>query len=106
MLIIKTLQDQKFELVVFPQIMVLSLKQKIMDVLKVDVEHQRLLFSGKVLQDDATLEDYGLVNGNAVHLCTKIIFSQVIPTLVTCDICSYPTQRSYFSAKSKPQETS
>jgi len=53
---------------VFPHIMVLSLKQKITDVLKVDAEHQRLLFSGKVLQDDATLEDYGLVNGNAVHL--------------------------------------
>ncbi|KAF8836589.1 ubiquitin-like protein [Paxillus ammoniavirescens] len=68
MLIINTIQDQKFELVVFPHIMVFSLKQKIADVLKVDVEHQRLLFSGKVLQDDATLEDYGLVNGNAVHL--------------------------------------
>ncbi|KAF9234375.1 ubiquitin-related domain-containing protein [Melanogaster broomeanus] len=79
MLTIKTIQDQKFELVVFPSSMVLSLKQKIADVLKVDAEHQRLLFTGKVLQDDATLEDYGLANGNAIQLSIPPGFAIALP---------------------------
>jgi len=35
------------------------------------VDHQRIVFSGKALQDDRTLEEYGIKAGTTLHLMKK-----------------------------------
>lgn len=68
MLTIRTVQDRKIEFYVLPHSTVLSLKMKIASALNVDVEHQRLLFSGKMLEDDASLEYYDITHRNTLQL--------------------------------------
>ncbi|KAG1840027.1 ubiquitin-related domain-containing protein [Suillus tomentosus] len=68
MISIRTIHDQKLDIFASPSSSVLFLKQKISESIEVDAEHQRLLFSGRVLQDDSTLEDYGVANGSVMQL--------------------------------------
>lgn len=68
MISIRTIHDQKLDIFVPPSSSVLFLKQKISESIQVDAEHQRLLFAGKVLQDDSTLEDYDVANGSVIQL--------------------------------------
>ncbi|KAG2070841.1 ubiquitin-domain-containing protein [Suillus decipiens] len=65
---IRTINDQKLDIFAPPDSSVLFLKHKIAESIGVDAEHQRLLFSGKVLQDDSTLEDYDVANGSVIQL--------------------------------------
>ncbi|KAG1834918.1 ubiquitin-related domain-containing protein [Suillus subalutaceus] len=68
MISIRMIPDQKLDILALPDSSVLSLKHQISESIKVDAEHQRLLFAGKVLQDDKTLENYGVVNENVIQL--------------------------------------
>ncbi|KAG1745797.1 ubiquitin-related domain-containing protein [Suillus occidentalis] len=68
MISIRTIHDQKLDIFMPPSSSVLFLKHKISESIQVDAEHQRLLFSGKVLQDDSTLEDYDVANGSVIQL--------------------------------------
>jgi len=70
MISIQMISDQKLNIFAPPSSTVLSIKHKIAETIKVDTDNQRLLFSGMVLQDDSTLEDYGLATGSIIQLST------------------------------------
>lgn len=48
--------------------LVSDLKQSLFSLLGLAVEHQRLIFAGKQLEDTRLLVDYGVTNGSTLHL--------------------------------------
>lgn len=65
---IKMTGDAKHQMTVTPTMTVLQLKEKIASDLDVSVDRQRLIFSGKVLKDNDTLETYKIKEGHSIHL--------------------------------------
>lgn len=65
---IKMTGDAKYQMNVTPTMTVLQLKEKIASDLDVAVDRQRLIFSGKVLKDNDTLETYKIKEGHSIHL--------------------------------------
>ncbi|GAV27229.1 hypothetical protein PMKS-000693 [Pichia membranifaciens] len=65
---IKMTGDAKHQMAVTPALTVLQLKEKIATDLDVSVDRQRLIFSGKVLKDNDTLETYKIKEGHSIHL--------------------------------------
>lgn len=65
---IKMTGDAKHQMTVTPAMTVLQLKEKIASDLDVSVDRQRLIFSGKVLKDNDTLETYKIKEGHSIHL--------------------------------------
>ena len=47
---------------------VLELKGKISEILSVPASQQRLIYKGRVLKDESTLEDYQVCDGHTVHM--------------------------------------
>ncbi|AGO10327.1 AaceriABL129Wp [[Ashbya] aceris (nom. inval.)] len=45
-----------------------ELKQEIAKVSEIPAENQRLIYSGKILKDDQTVESYKIADGHAIHL--------------------------------------
>ncbi|XP_063899934.1 uncharacterized protein LOC135119450 [Zophobas morio] len=67
-LTIKYSKGEKVVVKVFENTRVLELKQKIEELNKVPVREQRLIYSGRLLKDDAHIKDYELKEGSVVHL--------------------------------------
>lgn len=65
---IKMAGDAKHEVTVTPNLTVFELKEKLAALLDVSVDRQRLIFSGKVLKDNDTLETYKIKEGHSIHL--------------------------------------
>lgn len=65
---IKMTGDKKHEVTVSPEMTVLQLKEKIASDLDISVDRQRLIFSGKVLKDNDTLDVYKIKQGHSIHL--------------------------------------
>ncbi|KAG2113982.1 ubiquitin-related domain-containing protein [Suillus cothurnatus] len=80
MVSIRTIHDQKLDIFAPSNSLVLFLKHKISEIIKVDAEHQRLMFSGQVLQDDNTLEYYGVANGNVIQLAIPLASTTAVKT--------------------------
>lgn len=58
----------KWDVVVDVTETVSDLKKKISDVSSIPVENQRLIYSGKILKDDHTLESYKVQEDHVIHL--------------------------------------
>ena len=65
---IKMTGDSKHQLQVTSDMTVIQLKEKFAKDLDVSVDRQRLIFSGKVLKDNDTLETYKIKEGHSIHL--------------------------------------
>lgn len=39
----------------------------------ISVSQQRLLYNGAILEDDKTLQQYGIVDGTEIHLALKLV---------------------------------
>ena len=55
-----------------PQDKVASIKAKLQDREGVQPEEQRLLFQGKQLEDEYTLDDYQIEKNSTVHLVIRV----------------------------------
>ncbi|GBE60916.1 Polyubiqutin 1, putative [Babesia ovata] len=62
---VQTMQGQKLEVDVEPNETVLDLKKKLSSKQKLPVDQQRIIFEGKMLQDNKTLADYNIKVGMA-----------------------------------------
>lgn len=50
-----------------------ELKETIQDITDITPDSQRLIFAGKQLEDGGTLEDYGIRNGDTLHVMLRLI---------------------------------
>lgn len=66
---------------------VLSLKKKVEERTDIPPEHQRLIVNGKQLEDDRTLNDYGIEAEVNVHL-GEMMPTQLPPRVLTLIHCS------------------
>lgn len=79
---IKMTGDAKHQVSVTPSTTVLQLKEKIAQDLDVSVDRQRLIFSGKVLKDNDTLETYKIKEGHSIHLVKGAAKTSAAPVSV------------------------
>jgi len=70
---IKSLTGKTSTLIVSPTDTVLLLKEKYYLKEKVEVEAQRLIYAGKQLQNELTLQDYQIYNENTIHLVMTLL---------------------------------
>ena len=69
---IKTLNGKTLTLDAVHNESVGKLKVKIFEKEGVPTEQQRLLFSGKQLEDSRTIGDYNIQKSNTLHLCLRL----------------------------------
>ncbi|ELU01413.1 hypothetical protein CAPTEDRAFT_206761 [Capitella teleta] len=63
--------NEILRLLIEEQETVLQLKQKVLRDLGVPVEHQRLVYKGKTLVDDKTMNDCAMIPGSKIFLMVK-----------------------------------
>ena len=73
-----------------PQSSVLQLKTKLEAKVQVQVIRQRLLFSGKLLEDGKRLSDYSIQKGNVIHLVQQFLAEEIQIVVKTHNDNEYP----------------
>lgn len=68
---VKTLQNETYNIEVENNAPVLSLKGLIRTTTSIEEERQRLIYRGKVLEDESLLRDYQIEDGHTVHMVAK-----------------------------------
>ncbi|XP_078182239.1 ubiquitin-like superfamily protein isoform X5 [Carex rostrata] len=68
---IKTIDNQVHKVHVTKDMPVAVLKGKLNDITGASVDQQRLIFRGRVLNDDQTLSEYHVEEGHTLHLVTR-----------------------------------
>ena len=69
---VKTLTGKTIELRVNPSMSIEDLKYAIQDKEGIPPDQQRVVFSGKQLEDENTLETYKIADGNTLHLVIRL----------------------------------
>eukprot|EP01083_Nonionella_stella_P222553 794023_1 len=68
---VKTLDQKHFQVSVSPETLVSDFKARVESSQRIDASRQRIIFKGKVLKDDQKLADYGLKDGDTLHLVQR-----------------------------------
>ncbi len=96
---VKTLTEENVTLQVEPNDSIEAIKQMVEDQKGIPVERQKLLFSGKTLENGKTLSDYNIQKESTLHLvvlpCTVHVYDADC-TDVTCNDpwCTYEREAS------------
>lgn len=71
-ILLKTLQGKTIPLEVQDSDTILSIKNRIHEKEGIPVDQQRLVFNGKQLEDNNTINDYGISSDSSVHLVLRL----------------------------------
>lgn len=71
-LFIKSIDGKTRTINVDPTDTIATVKEKIRDKEGIDPEEQRLIYAGKNLMDDKTIEDYNISNESTLHLVLRV----------------------------------
>lgn len=74
MIVVKTTNDQRLNVIISPTSPVSLLKEKIAAALGVEAIHQRLIYTGKFLEDDKDLEYYQAQHGHTIQLLIPLSY--------------------------------
>lgn len=69
---VKTVNGKTIAVDVEPSDSVQSLKQTIFDREGIKVDEQRLIYAGKQLDDERTIDDYGIQKEATIHLVLRL----------------------------------
>ncbi|GFE55063.1 ubiquitin [Babesia ovis] len=69
---VQTMMGQKLEVEVDPNETVLEFKKKLSKKQKLPVDQQRIIYEGKMLQDNKTLADYNIKNNSVIHMVLRL----------------------------------
>ncbi|ESQ47292.1 hypothetical protein EUTSA_v10028259mg [Eutrema salsugineum] len=72
-IIVKNMENRNVSLIVRGSTTIENLKAMIEDSEGVPVQMQRLIFSGKQLQDGHTLSHYSIQSGSYIHLVIRLV---------------------------------
>lgn len=79
---IKTIKGEIFQVEIDQESTVLVLKGKIQEKLSIEPESQKLIYKGKHLENNSTLKDYGLQDGDTIIVMMLKKFTAQDPTTV------------------------
>jgi hypothetical protein len=68
---VKTINNESFSYSLPSTTIVSDLKRLLRDSTAIDIPRQRLIFRGRVLQDDLLLTDYSIACGNVLHMVAR-----------------------------------
>jgi hypothetical protein len=68
---VKTINNETFAYSILPSTIVIELKRLLSESTTIDIIRQRLIFRGRVLQDDLPLSDYNINSGHVLHMVAR-----------------------------------
>ncbi|KAI9221927.1 polyubiquitin-B [Blastocladiella britannica] len=83
---IRTLDNKKFTVYVELSDTIGAVKAKIQEVKGYEVDRQRLIFGGKMLEDGRTLSDYDILNGSIVSLVLRIFIKTLTGKILAFEV--------------------
>lgn len=101
-LTIKCSNADKATVVIESTATVLDLKQKIAEQLSVPATQQRLIYKGRVLKDESTLENYDIQNEHTVHMVKGAAPGGSTPAAASANPTSTPAQAPFGAPQPSP----
>jgi ubiquilin len=74
---VKASNDTKYTLSLAPATTIADVKAKLAELSEVSAERQRLIYSGRVMKNEETLETYKVKSGNTVHMVKGAVSNTV-----------------------------
>lgn len=70
-IVIKTVNNEIYNLTVNRDARISEVKARLFDITSIAINRQRLIYRGRVLQDESVLQEYNIEDGHTVHMVAR-----------------------------------